>query len=86
MLSITNIETKDTKCKFLEIMLYVSFVLLIGLNIYIAFEIVQSVKANDWTTKLNMASQLYFTKENKILRVGIVKDDNKTSINYMATY
>ena len=49
-------------------------------------EIVKKMEANGWTTKMNMASQLYFTKENKILRVGIAKEDNKTSISYMATY
>ncbi len=49
-------------------------------------EIVKNMEANGWTTKMNVASQLYFTKENKILRIGIVKEDNKTKINYMATY
>ncbi len=49
MPSITNIEAKDAKCKFLEIMLFVSFVLLIGLNIYIAFEIVQQFKGDSWS-------------------------------------
>ena len=49
-------------------------------------EILKNMEANGWTTKMNVASQLYFSKENKILRIGIVKGDNKTDISYIATY
>ena len=49
-------------------------------------EILKNMEAKGWETKMNVASQQYFTKGEKILRVGIVKDDNATGINYMATY
>lgn len=49
-------------------------------------EIVKNMEANDWTTEMNVASQLYFSKENKTLKIGIVEDDNKTKISYFATY
>ena len=49
-------------------------------------EILKNMEAKGWETKMNVASQQYFTKGEKILRVGIVNEDNETGINYMATY
>jgi len=49
-------------------------------------EILINMEANGWTTNINVASQMYFSKEDKTLRIGIVGSDNKTDISYIATY
>ncbi len=49
-------------------------------------EILNNMEAKGWETKMNVASQQYFTKGEKTLQVGIVNEDNETGINYMATY
>ncbi len=49
-------------------------------------KIVKEMEANGWTTKMNVATQLYFSKGDKILKVGISKGDKETELSYMATY
>lgn len=50
-------------------------------------EIVKNMEKNGWKTDMNVTSQLYFSKENNTVRIGIVKNDNnETGINYIITY
>ena len=50
-------------------------------------EILKNMEEKGWKTEMNVASQQYFTKAEKILQVGIIKNDNnETGINYIATY
>lgn len=49
-------------------------------------EILKNMEANGWTTKMNVGSQQYFSKGEETLKTGIVKDDNKTGVTYIATY
>lgn len=49
-------------------------------------EILKNMEAKGWETKMNVASQQYFSKGEKILQVGIVNEDDETGISYMATY
>ncbi len=50
-------------------------------------DIVKNMEANGWKTEMNMGGQQYFTKNDKVLRTAIDKDDDdKTLIVYMASY
>ncbi|HIE15840.1 MAG TPA: hypothetical protein EYP69_02835 [Bacteroidales bacterium] len=49
-------------------------------------DILKNMEEKGWKTKMNVASQLYFTKGKKILRVGLTKDGNQTGLSYIATY
>ena len=45
-------------------------------------DIVKNMETNGWTTDTNTESQLYFSKDGRSVRVGIIKDGDNTSINY----
>jgi len=50
-------------------------------------EIVKNMENNGWKTDMNVASQLYFSKGDNAVRIGIGKTDNdEVSINYIITY